>query len=117
MPSHRTIGESGERCAVSFLERRGFIVLDRNYVHNHGEIDIVAKDGDEIVFVEVKFRRSLHFGSPEEAVTPAKQELLRRTAEGYVAERGLTDVDCRFDVIAISTAAGEKRLKYFRNAF
>ena len=117
MPSHRTIGNSGERFAVSFLERQGLVVLERNYVYDHGEIDIVAKDGNVLVFVEVKLRRSSRFGTPEEAVTPAKQALIRRTAEGYVRERGVVDADCRFDVIAITSSDGTVRLKYFRSAF
>ena len=76
MMSTRLIGNGGELDAVSFLRRRGFAILDRNYIFNHGEIDVVAKDGDVLVFVEVKTRRSTRFGLPEEAVTPAKQELI-----------------------------------------
>lgn len=117
MMSTRLIGNGGELDAVSFLRRRGFAILDRNYIFNHGEIDVVAKDGDVLVFVEVKTRRSTRFGLPEEAVTPAKQELIRRTAEGYVQEKKLSDISCRFDVVAITTENGTKRFVHYKNAF
>jgi putative endonuclease len=117
MKSTRAIGSSGEQNAVSFLQRQGFAILDRNYIFHHGEVDLVAKDGDELVFVEVKLRRSARFGSPEEAVTPAKQELIRRTAEAYVQEKKLDNIPCRFDVVAISVEKGIKRFVHYKNAF
>lgn len=93
------------------------VVLDRNYTYNHGEIDIVAKDGDVLVFVEVKVRRSAKFGMPEESVTPSKQALIRRTAEGYVQEKNLAEISCRFDVVAIQMEHGNTRLVHYKNAF
>jgi len=117
MPSHRATGNNEEQFAASFLEQQGMVVLDRNFVFNHGEIDIVARDGNELVFVEVKARRSAKFGSPEEAVTPAKQALLRRTAEGYVRERNLYGIPCRFDVVAILMEPGGRKVVHYRNAF
>ena len=117
MKSRRAIGDSGERDAVLFLRRQGFAILDRNYTFNHGEIDVVAKDGDDLVFVEVKLRRAARFGLPEEGVTPAKQELIRRTAEGYVQEKKLNNVSCRFDVVAINVEKGIKKFVHYKNAF
>jgi putative endonuclease len=117
MPSLRAIGNSGEHFAVSFLKQLGMVVLDRNYTYNHGEIDIVARDGSELVFVEVKMRRSARFGMPEESVTPSKQALVRRTAEGYVQEKNLDEISCRFDVIAIRMEHGRRKLVYYKNAF
>jgi len=117
MKSTRAIGNSGERNAVSFLQRQGFAILDRNYIFDHGEVDVVARDGDVLVFVEVKLRRNSRFGSPEEAVTPAKQDLIRRTAEGYVQEKKLNNVSCRFDVVAINVERGVKRFVHYKNAF
>ncbi len=111
------MGDSGERSAVSYLQRQGFAILDRNYTFNHGEIDVVAKDGDDLVFVEVKLRRSIRFGSPEESVTPAKQELIRRTAEGYLQEKKLKNIFCRFDVVAITVEKGIKKFVHYKNAF
>jgi putative endonuclease len=115
--STRAIGNSGECEAASFLRRQGFAILDRNYTFHHGEIDIIAKDGDDLVFVEVKLRRNGRFGSPEEAVTPAKQELIRRTAEGYVREKKLNNTSCRFDVVAITVEKGGKKFVHYKNAF
>jgi len=115
--SRRNIGNEGERFAVSFLENQGYTILDRNYVFDHGEIDIVASDNDEIVFVEVKMRRNPKFGAPEESVTPAKQELIRKTAEGYVQEKKLTNRSCRFDVVAIRDENGMKTFVHCKNAF
>lgn len=115
--SKRNIGRDGEQFAVSFLEDQGFTIIERNYTFNHGEIDVVAKDSDELVFVEVKMRRNRQFGSPEESVTPDKQELLRRTAEGYVQERKLENCSCRFDVVAISDENGVKTFVHYKNAF
>jgi putative endonuclease len=117
MKSARAIGNSGERDAVSFLQRQGFAILDRNYTFNHGEVDVVAKDGDELVFVEVKLRQGSRFGSPESSVTPAKQELIRRTAEGYVQEKRLSNISCRFDVVAITVEKGMKKIVHYKNAF
>lgn len=117
MPSKRSIGNRGENAAVSFLKRHGLAILDRNYTFHHGEIDIVAKDGNEIVFIEVKTRRTTGFGAPEESVTPLKQSMIRRTAEGYVAEKNLENVSCRFDVIAIQIGEGMAHVTHFRNAF
>ena len=100
-----------------FLERQGFRIVERNYVFAHGEIDIIAKEGDELIFVEVKLRRSGRFGSGVEAVTPRKQELLRRTAEGYVAQRGIENVVCRFDVVSLESVRGKLEFTHLRNAF
>jgi putative endonuclease len=115
--SRRKIGDEGERSAISFLIRQGFAILHRNYTFNHGEIDVVARDKHELVFIEVKIRRTSRFGSPEESVTPAKQELIRRTAEGYVQEKKLENVACRFDVVAIKIDKGVKTFVHYKNAF
>ena len=117
MGTKRDKGGKGEQFAVAFLERIGFTVLERNYVFAHGEIDIVAKEEDELVFVEVKTRYTRKFGAPEEAVTPAKQALVRRTAEGYVEEHHLENVSCRFDVVAIQVEHGEMKPRHFKDAF
>jgi len=89
--SYRNKGKIGEEVALNFLKQNGYEILEQNYYYNHGEIDIIAKDGAVLVFLEVKSRRSTRFGEPEESVTPKKQELLRRTAEGYVTEKNIPD--------------------------
>jgi putative endonuclease len=95
------LGASGERLAAATLEREGYVVLARNWRCAFGEIDLVARDGAELVFVEVKARRGLRMGSPEEAVTPAKRRKLLASAQTYLAERGEEQRAYRFDVVAI----------------
>ena len=116
-PSTRERGAAGEEAAVRFLQQSGYEIIERNYYYLRGEIDIVAKDGTVLVFVEVKSRRSTSFGAPEESVTPKKQELLRRTAEGYVAERGIVDTECRFDVVSVIMRDGKEECMILKNCF
>jgi len=91
--------------------------VERNYRFDRGEIDLIASDGDELVFIEVKARRSDAFGPPEDAVTPQKEEQIRRVAEGYLFERGIEDQSCRFDVVAVTFTSGETDIRLIRNAF
>ena len=108
MTQHRQeLGKNGENLAVSELRRRGYAILDRRYRTRHGEIDIVARDGDTVVFVEVKVRTSPEFGLAADAVTPFKQRRLAAMAVDYLARRRLTDRPCRFDVVAIDGRTGE----------
>ena len=100
------LGRSGEERAVAELERRGYAILARRYRTRHGEIDIVARDGETTVFVEVKARVTGEFGSAAEAVTPAKQRRLARMAVAYAVRNGLQNRPCRFDVVAIDEAGG-----------
>jgi putative endonuclease len=95
------LGKSGEDLAVAELERRGYAILARRYRTRHGEIDVVARDGDTIVFIEVKTRTSAEFGTAAEAVTPYKQRRLVSMAGDYVTRQRLLDRPCRFDVIAV----------------
>ncbi|MDP1677529.1 MAG: YraN family protein [Bacteroidota bacterium] len=115
--SQRNKGKIGEDVAVNYLKQNGYEILEQNYYYNHGEIDIVAKDGKVLVFVEVKSRRSVRFGEPEESVTPKKQELLRRTAEGYVIEKNIGEIDCRFDVVSVVMNEGKADCKVLKNCF
>lgn len=115
--SHRHRGALGEDVAAAFLRQNGYEIVEQNYFYNHGEIDIVAKDGSTLVFVEVKARRSERFGAPEEAVTPKKQELLRRTAEGYMIERNIGEADCRFDVVAVLMTNGAAECRLLKDCF
>jgi putative endonuclease len=114
------LGESGEDLAVEELERRGYAILARRYRTRHGEIDVVARDGETTVFVEVKTRTTAEFGAAAEAVTPWKQRRLVSMATDYLVRHRLMDRPCRFDVIAVDDGAGEsgrKVLTLYRNAF
>ncbi|MFA6457575.1 MAG: YraN family protein [Bacteroidota bacterium] len=115
--STRSKGKAGEDSAVQFLRQQGYEILEQNYYYQHGEIDIIAREGSILVFVEVKSRRSRRFGEPEESVTPKKQELLRRTAEGYVTERYPNGIECRFDVVSVVMNDGKTDCKVLRDCF
>ena len=112
------LGRFGEETAVRELERLGYAVLARRYRTRHGEIDIVARDGETTVFVEVKARVTAEFGAAAEAVTPWKQRRVARMAEDYVARNGLEGRPCRFDVVAIDGAGTPLEcITVYRNAF
>jgi len=113
------LGNRGERLAAKFLRRQGLRILARQYSSPMGEIDLVALDGESIVFVEVKTRRSEAAGHPAEAVTLEKQKRLTRTALSYLKRYGLLERRARFDVVAIlwSQEDSRPRVEHFRNAF
>jgi putative endonuclease len=97
----RTLGHFGEAWAAGYLVRLGFKVLERNVRYRQGEIDLIARDGDELVFVEVKCRRSNAFGAPQESVTPRRFAHLAMAIERFIADRGLHPASYRIDVIAL----------------
>ena len=114
----RKTGNYGEDLACKFLEERGFKIVERNYFYGHGEIDIITKDGDELVFVEVKYRTNDEYGPPELSISKGKQKLVRRTAEAYLFENGIKDQKCRIDLIAILHLKDEKpKINHIINAF
>ncbi len=111
-------GTRGECLAVDFLLKKGYRVVKRNFRYGKGEIDIIAMNGDVLVFVEVKMRATARFGTPEEAITFRKQRQIRMAAEGYLALHGLTDQLCRCDVIAIRDQGDAAPLiNHIENAF
>ena len=97
----KRFGAQGEEVAAAELRRRGYRILERNVRTKLGELDLVARDGDTICFVEVKARRSAAFGLPQEAVTRQKQWHLTRMAQWYLKAKGLTGKPARFDVVAL----------------
>lgn len=114
----KDIGARGEDAAAAYLERTGMTVVERNWRCRSGEVDIVALDGDCVVLVEVKTRRTATKGSPEDAVSPTKQKRLVRLAAAYVQHAGLSDCDVRFDVIAIRALSSDRALlRHHRAAF
>ncbi len=96
------LGKSGEDLACHELRRRGYAIVARRYRTRVGEIDIVARDGAILVFVEVKTRRSLRFGHPAEAITVHKQAKLRAMARDFLFRAALGDCPCRFDVVTVT---------------
>ena len=99
--NNRGMGAQGEASARAYLEKKGAKVLEMNYRRPTGEIDIIAKKGRTLLFVEVKRRSSLRYGRPAEAVDRAKQAHILRTAALYMQEKGLSDASVRFDVIEV----------------
>ena len=95
------IAKMGEALAVKHLKARGCKILAQNYRARRGEVDIIVRDGEFTVFVEVKTRRSLKFGVPQAAVTWQKQKQISKVALAYLQSQNLLDAPCRFDVIAI----------------
>ena len=113
----RAIGHNLELLAGEYLIENGLVIIEYNYFNRTGEIDIVAKDGMYIVFVEVKYRSGSSYGTAVEAVNVRKQKTIRRIAEGYLMERGLRqDSFVRFDVIAIDGTT-DLNIKWIKNAF
>ncbi len=110
------MGAEGEQIAVKFLQRKGVEIVERNYRHGRGEIDIVARDRGVLVFVEVKTAMSNQFGSPEGWVDKRKQQQIARLASGYIQRNHLTDIDCRFDVVAVD-ATRNYEINYIQDAF
>jgi len=112
------LGRLGENIAASYLRQQGYTILVRNWHCPVGEIDIVAREGESLVFVEVRTRRGDRFGTPEESITPTKQSRLVELAQTYLQEAGLEDVAWRIDVLAIQMGQRGKvrRLNLIRNA-
>lgn len=112
------LGQRGEEIAADYLQQQGYVVLARNWRCRAGELDIVARDGETLAFVEVRARRGDRFGTAEESITPAKQAKLVELAQTYLQEAGLEDVAWRIDVVAVEIGRrGEvRRLNLIRNA-
>ena len=110
----RVLGEKYEGMAVSFLEGKGVRITDRNYFTRHGEIDLIGRDGDYIVFFEVKYRSSDKYGHPLEAVTPSKQRSIINASRVYLYEKHISENSyIRYDCLGIT---GDN-IEWLRNAF
>ena len=113
----RKIGSRYEEAAAAFLQKQGFRILGKNFRCRQGEIDLVCREGKELVFTEVKTRTSTAYGTPAEAVDRRKQAHIIETALAYLVETGDADRDCRFDVAEILEEDGMKYFRYIENAF
>lgn len=111
--NNRKKGNQYEQIAGEYLKLQGYEILEYNFQCRFGEIDIVAKDGDYLIFCEVKYRRNNAKGSPLEAVTFAKQKRISKVAFYYITTKKKEDMPCRFDVIGI---LGNK-IQHIKNAF
>jgi putative endonuclease len=120
MPDSRMkLGAKGEKRAAKFLKRKGYKIIQRNYKCKSGEIDIIARHNDSIVFVEVKTRSTDEFGAPQYAITSAKRNHLSKVALYYIKEKRLINQSCRFDVVAVkfSQRSRKPEIEHIENAF
>jgi putative endonuclease len=115
--ARQEFGLLGEQLACDELEKRGYAIVERRYRTRAGELDIVARHGDYLVFVEVKARHASDFGGPEAAVTSQKQQRIVWMATDYLARSGGQDVPCRFDVVAINTETDPPIVAVIEDAF
>lgn len=114
----KAVGAYGERLAERHLLDQGLVVLDRNWRCRDGEVDLILRDGDDVVFCEVKTRRGDRYGSPAEAVNPAKVHRLRRLAARWLAESTVRPREVRFDVVAVMPQPkGPALIDHLRAAF
>jgi len=115
----KLLGNRGERLAIRFLKKKGFRIIARQYRTKQGEIDIVAADGDAIVFVEVKTRSNLKAGHPTEAIGHRKQKKLTNLALGFLKKHKALDQPARFDVVSIVIPKDGRKpmVEHYPNAF
>lgn len=116
MAQHNETGKQGEQEAVRYLREKGYEIMSRNYRHQHAEIDLIAKKDNLLIFAEVKTRTNLTFGNPEEFVSYTKAKLVMKAAEHYIFSNDWLH-DIRFDIIAVTIAGNELRIKHIEDAF
>jgi putative endonuclease len=114
--ARQVLGKLGEDLACSELERRGYAILARRYRRRGGELDVVARDGPTLVFVEVKMRGSERFGAGADAVTSVKRRRMVLLAHDYMARHHTAGCPCRFDVVSIQLGP-EPQIEVYQNAF
>jgi putative endonuclease len=113
-------GRDGESAALTFLKKKGYRILEKNFRSKVGELDIIAEQDGVIVFVEVKARTDHEFGHPFNALTPAKQRKIIQTAQSFLARKRLSEKPMRFDVVALTSDAGSNdswKIELLQNAF
>ena len=117
--ARRALGKLGEAAAAAYLQRNGVRILAANFACAAGEIDLIGREREALLFVEVKTRTSEAFGPPHLAVHQRKQRQIVRVAQWFLAERRMPETACRFDVVAVTFPPGEEtpRIHWVRNAF
>jgi putative endonuclease len=111
----RNLGNKGENIASDYLKKIGYEILDKNFRTRYGEIDLIAGDDEEIVFTEVKTRRSSNFGYPEEAVDEKKIEKIIKVANAWMEEKEKFDNSWRIDIIAIELDVQPPKITHIKN--
>ncbi len=116
MAQHNELGKEGEVLAIKFLQKNGYIIVEKNYRYQKAEVDIIAQKDNILAVVEVKTRTSNYFGNPQDAVSPKKIKLLVSAIDFYIAENDL-DVEVRFDIIAIIKNKNTTKIEHLEDAF
>ena len=117
-PNRRKEGNYNEQLARDFLVKKGYAIVHEQWKFGKvGEIDLICKDGETLVFVEVKARANYDFGKPEDAVTPGKRMQIRRVARGYLYVNKVKFAECRFDVVAVDYVSGKPEIRHWVHAF
>jgi putative endonuclease len=116
MAEHNELGRQGEEIAAAYLLKQGYVILDVNWRAGRNEIDLIARDKDFLVIVEVKSRQNNSFTEPEEAVTKEKQQALIRAANAYIFRKNIS-LETRFDIISIIHNKEETRIHHLKDAF
>jgi putative endonuclease len=116
MATHNNLGKEGEQKALDYLLKLGHTLLAQNYRNGRDEVDIITRDGNFIVFTEVKTRSSDSFGLPEEFVNKKKRKAMKKVAEAFVSEQQL-EADIRFDIVSVHHHNGELTLYHIPDAF
>jgi putative endonuclease len=117
MNLNQDLGRYGEDRAASFLQERGYEIIDRNWHSQSGEIDLVAKDKDRLVFIEVKTRSGSGFGHPFEAITPSKVARMRRLVADWCVAKQVSSVKVRLDAIAVLVTGGRVHIEHLKEVF
>jgi putative endonuclease len=113
----KSLGKKGEELAAAHLQALHYKILERNYRCAAGEIDIIAKDRNTLVFIEVKTRSNRGFGVPAEGVHARKQRQLSKVALTYLNQKKLINIPARFDVVAVEMLSGRRQVEVIRDAF
>ncbi|MES2485023.1 MAG: YraN family protein [Bacteroidota bacterium] len=116
MAEHNDLGKEGEKQAAEFLVKAGYTILQKNYVYDKAEIDILAQKGNVLAVVEVKTRTTIEFGLPQDFVKPKKMQLMVKAVNEYIIQNDL-DLEARFDIIAIHKSAKGWQIEHLEDAF
>ena len=117
MLNTRLIGKRAEDVAADYLKKKGYRIIKRNFSNRIGEIDIIAFEDGQLIFIEVKARKNCLYGLPMESVNFRKQKKVRRVAEAYMQQFGMPDSGCRFDVVSIMLNKHKEKIELIKNAF
>ena len=116
MALHNLLGEEGEKIAVRYLQSKGYVIYEMNWRFGKLEVDIIAEDGRELIFIEVKSRSSEIYGRPEEAIDGVKELAILNAAEIYVRDFNL-EIEVRFDVISVIINKNKSKIRHIIDAF